>query len=113
VSQAKWTRKEAALAAEASPNTTAPLATAVMGPLPRPPTGSDQLWIALADGTSCTVQLWAEVEAGVWIAFGAPIALLAHAGAVVPAVPSGCSIFPQVTAAAGAPTTLIAGTVQA
>ena len=113
MSQQKWKRSGPTLAAEMSPNTTAPADATIFGPLPRPPTGTDALWLALLDGTSLTVQLWAEVEPGVWASFGAPVALTVHAGSAALTVPSGCRIFAQVTAAAGAPTTLAAGTVYA
>lgn len=113
MSAQKWTRKGSPLSAELGPNTTPPAAGATLGPMPRPPTGAETLWLALLDGTSITVQLWVDATgAGAWVKVGAPIALLAFESAQV-VVPSGVTIFPQVTAAAGNPTTLAAGTVSA
>jgi len=113
MSAQKWTRKGNPLAIEPNPNTTPPAAGSTLGPMPRPPTGTEMLWLALLDGTSLAVQLWVDVTgAGVWVKVGAPVALLARESAQV-VVPSGVTIFPQVTAAAGNPTMLAAGTVSA
>lgn len=113
MSAEKWTRKGSPLAVEATPVATPPADGATIGPVPRPPAGNETLWLALLDGTSISVQLWAEVAPGVWVSVGAPIALAVHAASVGIVVPSGVRLFPQVTAAAGAPTTLAAGTVSA
>lgn len=112
MSALKWERTGPTLAAEATPLVTPPTSAQLLGPMPRPSTGTETLWLALLDGTSITVQLWAEISPGVWILVGAPIALAVHASAQV-VVPSGVALFPQVTAAAGAPTRLGAGTVVA
>jgi len=109
MSAMKWTRTGAPLAAEAAPSPTTPDAD-MLGPVPRPSSSTESVWVALLDGTSATVQLWFECSAGVWLAIGAPLALLVGAAQVV-TVPSGVKIFPQVTAAAGNPTKIAAGTI--
>jgi hypothetical protein len=110
VSALKWERSGPTLAAEPTPVATSPDPSLLFGPVPRPPTGTEAMWIALLNGTSITVQLWAEISTGVWILVGAPITLAVHASAQV-TVPSGVPLFAQVTAAAGAPSHLGAGTV--
>lgn len=110
MSALKWERMGATLAAEPTPVATPPGSALLFGPVPRPATGTETLWIALLDGTSITVQVWAEVSPGTWIFIGAPIALAVHASAQV-IVPTGVPLFAQVTAAAGAPSHLAAGTV--
>lgn len=112
MSAQKWTRIGAPLAVDVSPNTTQPAEGSTLGPVPRPASGNESMWLALLDGTSITVQLWAEVSPGVWVKTGSPIALLAFESAQA-VVPSGVRIFAQVTAAAGNPTTLATGTVNA
>lgn len=110
MSAAKWVRTGATLAAEATPVVTPPAASIVFGPVPRPPTGTESVWIALLDGTSITVQVWCEVRPGSWVKVGSPIALLVNESAQA-VIPSGVPFFCQVTAAAGGPTTLATGTV--
>jgi hypothetical protein len=103
----------APLAAAADPNGTAPGSLTTWTSPPHSGSADDSTAIVyeLVDGTSLTVQTWEWIQGTEWAQLGAPVVLSAvHQQSAPVLVPKGgATIYAQVTAAAGAPTTLRAG----